>query len=268
MKLYSTSKIEDVKQEKIAFVIDMYSEIKSHDFLTVLGDKKITRLEAIVDEIVNYIKIKDYFSNNTEFALYTYANGLKKECSFCQVASFIDKMGEFKSTNCKEGENEDEDKIKVDDYIDVGEIYSEGYSFLAPLMTIDSFARPKSNENDFIIRFIFFYSRSKIIPHISDNEKYNLMNFVRMPNFVMDVVFLRKKANNEEDKKTLSNTFKFFKNVKPKFWYLFENSGNIMKLKFQMNLLLAYPGQRIKLENIDKYQKKVEELIKNTSSDD
>ena len=34
-----------------------------------------------------------------------------------------------------------------------------------------------------------------------------------------------------------------------------------------MNLLLANPNQRVKLSNLDKYQKKVDELIKNFSPD-
>lgn len=38
IKLYSTSKIEDYKQEKIAFVIDMYEEITNEDFVSQSGE--------------------------------------------------------------------------------------------------------------------------------------------------------------------------------------------------------------------------------------
>lgn len=38
IKLYSTSKIEDYKQEKIAFVIDMYDEITNEDFISLSGE--------------------------------------------------------------------------------------------------------------------------------------------------------------------------------------------------------------------------------------
>ena len=79
LKLYKTSKIEDLKQEKIAFVIDMYEEIKNEDFLSVSGDKKESRFEVITEEIENFVKIKDYFSIKTEFALYSYTRTLKQE---------------------------------------------------------------------------------------------------------------------------------------------------------------------------------------------
>ena len=70
-----------------------------------------------------------------------------------------------------------------------------------------------------------------------------------------------------EDKKILMTTFNSFKLNKPKYWYVFENSGNIMRFKHIMNLLLANPNQRVKLQNIEKFQKKIDELIKNFSPD-
>ena len=88
-----------------------------------------------------------------------------------------------------------------------------------------------------------------------------------MTKFIFDVVFLRRKIANEEDQKILKTTFNSFCGNKPKYWYAFENSGNILKFKHYMNLLLANPNQRVKLSNLDKYQKKVDELIKNFSPD-
>ena len=55
VKLYYSSKIEDIKREKIAFVIDMYEEIKNEDFhkkeweLRSLAEK-ITELQASLSE--------------------------------------------------------------------------------------------------------------------------------------------------------------------------------------------------------------------------
>jgi hypothetical protein len=89
------------------------------------------------------------------------------------------------------------------------------------------------------------------------------MTFIRWTNYYFDVVFLRNKLNSEDDKRTLTEVFNSLTAVKPKFWYAFENSGNYAKFKFIMNLLLANPNQRIKLSEIDKHQKRVDELIKN-----
>ena len=68
------TKIEDNKQEKIAFVIDLSTEILFEDFLTSTGEK-IERLKMLFEEISNFIKLKDYFTSKPcEFALYTYTN--------------------------------------------------------------------------------------------------------------------------------------------------------------------------------------------------
>ena len=52
LRLYSTSKIEDLKPEKIAFVIDLYEEVKNEDFLSI---KKLkTKIFFQLMEIQNY----------------------------------------------------------------------------------------------------------------------------------------------------------------------------------------------------------------------
>ena len=138
---------------------------------------------------------------------------------------------------------------------------------MKPFLTIESFADSKNAENDQLIRFILFYNRSDIPAVVSNSSEFNVINFLRMTKFIFDVVFLRRKKQNEEDKKILMTTFNSFKLNKPKYWYVFENSGNIMRFKHIMNLLLANPNQRVKLQNIEKFQKKIDELIKNFSPD-
>ena len=261
LKLYKTSKIEDLKQEKIAFVIDMYEEIKNEDFLSVSGDKKESRFEVITEEIENFVKVKDYFSIKTEFALYSYTRTLKQEIKFVPINVFLEKLNEFKfhcgKTNLANGNEQ----------LDLAEIYNEAFSYLKPFLTIESFADSKNAENDQLIRFILFYNRSDIPAMVSNSSEFNVINFLRMTKFIFDVVFLRRKKQNEEDKKILMTTFNSFKLNKPKYWYVFENSGNIMRFKHIMNLLLANPNQRVKLQNIEKFQKKIDELIKNFSPD-
>ena len=261
VKLYYSSKIEDIKREKIAFVIDMYEEIKNEDFLSVSGDKKESRFEVIMSEIENFVKVKDYFSVKTEFALYTYTRRLKQEIKFSLINAFLEKLNEFKfhcgKSNLSNGNEQ----------LDLAEIYNEAYSYLKPFLSIESFSNSKNYENDCIIRFILFYNRSDIPAIVSNSSEYNVINFIRMTKFIFDVVFLRRKIANEEDKKILKTTFNSFCGNKPKYWYAFENSGNILKFKHYMNLLLANPNQRVKLSNLDKYQKKVDELIKNFSPD-
>ena len=258
LRLYSTSKIEDLKPEKIAFVIDLYEEVKNEDFLSINGDMKLSRLEVIVNEILNFSKLKDYFSTNTEYGLYTYTSNLKKEIPFCQITQFLQKLNEFKlrfvSLNF----------ISGDTPFDLADIFNEAYSFMTSILSIESFAK-NNKDNDYLIRFILFYNRSDIPATLSNTTDYNLLTFTRNLRFFFDVIFLRRKKQNEEDKKKLTITYSSFAQTRPNFWYIFENSGNLQHFKFYMNLLLANPAQRVKLHNIDKYHKKIANLINNFS---
>ena len=132
LRLYSTSKIEDLKPEKIAFVIDLYEEVRNEDFLSINGDMKLSRLEVIVNEILNFSKLKDYFSTNTEYGLYTYTSNLKKEIPFCQITQFLQKLNEFKlrfvSLNF----------ISGDSPFDLADIFNEAYSFMTSILSIES----------------------------------------------------------------------------------------------------------------------------------
>jgi hypothetical protein len=258
LRLYSTSKIEDLKPEKIAFVIDLYEEVRNEDFLSINGDMKLSRLEVIVNEILNFSKLKDYFSTNTEYGLYTYTSNLKKEIPFCQITQFLQKLNEFKlrfvSLNF----------ISGDSPFDLADIFNEAYSFMTSILSIESFAK-NNKDNDYLIRFILFYNRSDIPATLSNTTDYNLLTFTRNLRFFFDVIFLRRKKQNEEDKKKLTITYSSFAQTRPNFWYIFENSGNLQHFKFYMNLLLANPAQRVKLHNIDKYHKKIANLINNFS---
>ena len=258
LRLYSTSKIEDLKPEKIAFVIDLYEEVRNEDFLSINGDMKLSRLEVIVNEILNFSKLKDYFSTNTEYGLYTYTSNLKKEIPFCQITQFLQKLNEFKlrfvSLNF----------ISADSPFDLADIFNEAYSFMTSILSIESFAK-NNKDNDYLIRFILFYNRSDIPATLSNTTDYNLLTFTRNLRFFFDVIFLRRKKQNEEDKKKLTITYSSFAQTRPNFWYIFENSGNLQHFKFYMNLLLANPAQRVKLHNIDKYHKKIANLINNFS---
>jgi hypothetical protein len=113
------------------------------------------------------------------------------------------------------------------------------------------------------LRFILFYSRSDVIANNTNEKEFNVITFIRLTNFFFDVVFLRRKIKTDEDKKLLKDIFLSLTYIKQNFWYSFENSGNLTKLKYIFNLLLANPGQRVKFTEIDKHQKTVEELVKN-----
>lgn len=259
-KIYQTTRLEDLKTEKIAFVIDMYEELKNDDYFSITGEEKLTRFEALTSEIINFVKIKDYFSTGTQFALYTYRRNLQKEIKFTNVSDFLNLFDNFKKRCNKE------ELVSGGCSLDLTEIHKEACNYLEENLSITSFANSKNSDNE-LIRFILFYNRSEIPASKSNTVVYNMINLVKMSNFICDVVFLRRKMNNEEDKKVLTRTFNSFMSEKPKMWYLFENSGSIQKLKYVMNLLLANPCQRVLLVNIEKYKKKIDELITNFSPD-
>jgi hypothetical protein len=257
IRLYSTNRLEDIKNEKIAFVIDMYEEITNEDFLSLNGDTKLKRADVITEEILNFVKLKDFCSEKTEFALYIYNTNLKKEIKFCEISEFMMKYNDYKNNRYgKDGIAQGES------YLDLVEIFKEAEIYTKPMQSIESYAKQKGKDNDFIIRFILLYNRSEI-PVVMSNNEYNIMTFMRNPYFIFDVIFLRRKISNDDDKKKLLNTFNSLNNIRPQFFYIFEISGSLQKFKFYMNLLLANPNQRIKLSNIDKFHKKMENLINN-----
>lgn len=261
VKLYSTFHLEDLEEEKIAFVIDMFEEIKNDDYLSISGEEKLSRFEVLTSEIINYVKLKEYISTNTLFGLYLYDTNLKKKISFCKAKEFINEFDTFKN-------NVSQDNLVSgnDTAFDLAQIYSEALEYIKESLSIDSFGNAEKFGNE-IVRFILFYNRSYIPAICSNTLEYNMLNFVRMPNFIFDVVFMRKKIINEDDKKLLGKTFASFTNNKPKTWYAFENSGSVQKLKYYLNLLLANPSQRVLLVNVEKYKKKIDELITNFSPD-
>jgi hypothetical protein len=116
---------------------------------------------------------------------------------------------------------------------------------------------------DMSLRFILFYCRSDVVANNGNEKEFNVINFIRLTNFYFDVVFLRRKIKIEDDRKVLKDVFLSLTYFRQNFWYAFENSGNVIKLKYIFNILLANPAQRVKFTDIDKYQKNVEELVKN-----
>lgn len=172
--------------------------------------------------------------------------------------NFISRINTFQSA--------DKDQLATgESYLDLTEIYNEAISYMQSSLSIDSFANSKNNDNNTIIRFIMFYNRSSISPISSNKNDYNLFTFLRLANFIFDIIFIRRKIINEEDKKTLTNTYNYFAMHKPPSWYLFNNGCNLHNLKYVMNLLLANPNQRVKFANTEKYQKKIDDLIKHFS---
>jgi hypothetical protein len=87
------------------------------------------------------------------------------------------------------------------------------------------------------------------------------MTFIRLTNFFCDIVFLRKKMTNDEDKRILTEVYSSLTKIKTKFWYAFESSGNYNKFKYIINLLLANPSQRAKLADIDGIQKEIDNFM-------
>jgi hypothetical protein len=211
---------------------------------------RIDRFTVIFDELTNFVKLKDYFCNKpTEFGFYIYTNKLVKLIEFTSFKEFIPNLADNRRML-------KEMKFTGKDIFDLSEIFEEAFSYLNKLSRT-------SSSNETIIRYILFYNRSDIPSMISNEKEHNLINFIRLTNFYFDIIFLRKKMNSDEDKKVLTEVFSSLTMAKPKFWYAFENSGNIPKLKYFMNLLLANPNQRVKLSEIDKTQKNIEELVKN-----
>lgn len=237
--------IEDNKEEKIAFIVDFDDEIYNKDFTATNGEK-YDRLAVIFDEITNFCRLKDYLnSKTTEFAFYIYTNKLTKVIDFAALKDFLPNFNDHKKVI-------QDIKFSKSNVFDLSEIFTEGLNSLV-----------KENSNEKIVRFILFYNRSDTISVISNSKEHNLITFIRLTNFFFDVMFIRRKLNSDEDKKLLSDVFNSLTSVKPKFWYAFENSGNLNKMKFTMNLLLANANQRIKLSDIDKFQKSIEEIVKN-----
>lgn len=241
-----TNRIEDNRQEKIAFIIDLSDEILREDFVNFNGEK-VERIKILFDEISNFIKLKDYFSSRpTEFALYIYTDKLRKEIGFCEVKEF-DIMFNQMRNNAKNF------VIEPNDYLDLAQIFKEATGNL----------NLSGKANEVIYRYILFYNRSDIPATNSNDREYNTMTFIRLSNFFFDVVFMRRKINADEDKRILNEVYNSLTSVKPKFWYAMEVSGNLNKFKFLMNLLLANANQRVKISDVDKFQKGVEEIVKN-----
>lgn len=251
------TKIEDNKQEKIAFVIDLSTEILFEDFLTSTGEK-IERLKMLFEEISNFIKLKDYFTSKPcEFALYTYTNKFNKEIEFCELKEFDVKFSNFYSSLKSK-------VLEVTEKLDLAQIFSDA------IYNLYLTKEHKENKNiisssrilnsEILTRYILFYNRSNMPATNSEEKELNTMTFIRLTNFYFDVVFLRKKINSDEDKKSLSGIYSSLKTVKTKNWYSFDISANYNKFKFYMNLLLANANQRIKITEVDKHQKKIEEF--------
>ena len=256
-----SSKIEDNRSEKIAFVIDLSAEILNEEFLNSNGEK-MDRLKVLFEEISNFIKLKDYFNSRpTQFAFYSYNRKLNKEIDFCELKEFDIKFTQIK--------NSIKNKICIQtESLDLSLIFSEATQILgkkekekeANSSLSTNFNNIISNES--LVRFILFYNRDMPVVNSKDKE-FNNMAFIRLTNFYFDVVYLRKKMNSDEDKKSLTEIYNSLTLVKTKYWYATEISGNYTKIKFFMNLLLANPNQRVKIAEVDKFQKKVEEIVSN-----
>jgi len=249
-----SNKIEDNKQEKIAFIIDTSDEIFKEDFKT-LNNERLHRLEMIFEEIVTFVKLKDYISvRSPDFALYTYSESLKKEIDFMKISEFISNLNKVKynlKTYIYFGKS----------FIDVASIFSEAFNCM------DRFEKEKDKNipsmNEIIVRYILIYNKSDMRAINSNEEQFNITTFIRLTNFFFDVIFLRKRITTEEDKTIQNEVFSSLTSFKPKTWYAFEISGSIPKFKYCMNLMLANPNQRIKLSEVDKSQKNIEDIVKN-----
>ena len=248
-----SNKIEDCKYEKIAFIIDTSDEIYKEDFKTN-NNEKFTRIDMIFDEIIAFCKLKDFISSKaTEFRLYTYSDYLKIEIDFLPMKEFISKIHQVKNnlkTHIFFGKS----------IIDLANIFAETLKVLQSLDSKKENFIPSVSE--IIVRVIFFYNRSDISATNSDDEKFNKATFIKLTNFYFDIIFLRKRILNEEDKIIQNEVFNSLTSVQSKNWYAFEVSGYYAKFKNSMSLLLANPNQRVKFSDIDKQQKCLEEIVK------
>ncbi len=275
------NKLEDNKQEKIAFIVDLSEDILLEDFVNPNLDK-VERFDLIFEGISNFVKLKNYFSStNTQFALYSYTNILNKEIDFCDVRDFDMVFQQIFSTlkknvcvnrgmtNLRQNSDMSNNSNKSNSNneikpLDLAHIFYESIN----QVNLQSIHKPEGNKDSIpddriIYRYILIYNRSNM-PVVNSNEKeFNTMNFIRLTNFCFDVIFLRKKINAEEDKKILNEVYTSLTSIKPKFWYALEISTSVNKFNFSMNLLLANASQRIKVSELDKYQKKIEEIVRN-----
>jgi hypothetical protein len=89
---------------------------------------------------------------------------------------------------------------------------------MTSILSLESFAK-NNKENDNLIRFILFYNRSDIPATLSNTTDYNLLTFTRNLRFFFDVIFLRRKKQNEEDRKKLTITYSSFAQTRPNFYF-------------------------------------------------
>jgi hypothetical protein len=192
-----------------------------------------------LEEISSFCSLKSYITTREVlFSLYIITNKLIKVSDYVSGNDFQNVIKDSKALSSKIGNYS---------RFDMAELYKEAFDYIFP--------------NETSLRMILLYNRSDL-PVVNSNERdYNLITFIRMPNFYLDVIFLRKKIKTDDDKRKMTEVFNSITSLKQKFWYAFEISDNIGKLKNIFNLLLANPSQRVRFLDMEKYQKGIDEFI-------
>ncbi len=192
-----------------------------------------------MEEISSFCSLKSYITTREVlFSLYIITNKLIKVSDYVSGNDFQNVIKDSKALSSKIGNYS---------RFDMAELYKEAFDYIFP--------------NETSLRMILLYNRSDL-PVVNSNERdYNLITFIRMPNFYLDVIFLRKKIKTDDDKRKMTEVFNSITSLKQKFWYAFEISDNIGKLKNIFNLLLANPSQRVRFLDMEKYQKGIDEFI-------
>jgi hypothetical protein len=252
MDFSTAKKIEDSKLEYLVFVIDLSKEILEDDFYQISGSK-ITRYNLIFDEILNFCKLKDYVSNSKiQFSLYTITDSLNKVIPFSTIRDFDTQLSQCRDVLVN--------SISLyEEFLDLGIIFKEGVQ-----LTYQNKNSKEMIERESITRFILFYNRYKTPVINSIENEFNTISFHRLKDFCLDCIFIRKKTESDEEKKLVKESYSSLMKWKTRLGYYAEVSRNVTSFKFWLNLLMANANQRIKNGDVDKHQKKIQEIINNS----
>jgi hypothetical protein len=116
-------KLEDNKQENIAFVIDLDEELFKSEMTSGLEYKfnhfRISRFESIFEQLINFCKLKDFIATKpVRYALYIYKDNLQRLTDYISFEEFIIKLDEYKGTLSKL-------KRSSYSYFDIAEVLQE-----------------------------------------------------------------------------------------------------------------------------------------------
>jgi len=107
----------------------------------------------------------------------------------------------------------------------------------------------KPTGSDHLLRIIFIYGRSSVIPSVNKSEL--VKSYLQDPNFAFDALYLHEKSSPENKIQQVYNEIVSMELEEQNF-YFYETSKSSKRLTSAMFQLLAQPGQR-PMQSIDPY---------------